>query len=122
MVAGDIGLGKTQASRYARRLLWLIVLVTVTLGTAAGTRVLYQRSWPQVLPVFFPSATPRPVFLNGQLRLESATGVLLGSVGTFSDELRAYLNFEYLRSLREVGVQQVLLTATEMKSGPRYRI
>jgi hypothetical protein len=43
-------------------------------------------------------------------------------VGTFSDELRAYLNFEYLRSLKQVDLNRVFLTATESGTGPVYRL
>ena len=50
------------------------------------------------------------------------TKVLLAEVGRFDNELSAYLWFDYLRSRLGVERSQVLLTVTERKKAPLYRI
>lgn len=97
-----------------------IACCVVAIGVALGSAV--RRYWPQPYVARFPAPTPRPVIDAGQLKIASPSGALLGLVGTFVDELTAYLNFEYLRSLQQVDAQRVLLTATETGPSPVYRI
>src|SRR5512146_2418748 len=124
-LAGEAEIRVTEPPQRSRGRFWTVVVVIAlasSLAMAIAGRWAYWRYWPKKLDVSFPQAAPVPVFLRNQLLIESPTGQLLGRVGTFSDELRAYLNFEYLRSLKQVDLNRVFLTATEGKTGPEYRI
>jgi hypothetical protein len=125
IVAGNTARSEKQSLQIVKRRSSIVLLLFVACTVIAlgiFLRWSFKRYWPKSITISFPSATPRPVVGGNRLRLESPAGSLLGLVGTFSDELRAYLNFEYLRSLKHVDVRQVLLTATETHSGPVYRI
>jgi len=83
----------------------------------------YRRYRPRYLTASFSPPVLKPAFVNAdRLELRSPTGIQIGLVGEFSDELTAYLNFEYLRSLKRVDADRVLLTATETPTGPVYRV
>ncbi len=111
--------------RFVKRFFKILLLLFIA-GTVIALGIFlkwsFNRYWPKSITITFPRATPIPKFTGNRLRFESPAGALLGLVGTFPDELRAYLNFEYLRSLKHIDVQQVLLTASETDAGPVYRI
>jgi len=48
--------------------------------------------------------------------------MMMGLVGRFEDGLTAFLNFEYLRSLKQIDLDRVFLTATEQQGSPVYRL
>jgi len=79
-------------------------------------------TWPRRLSYAPELPLPRPDLHGGQLVLKSPTGYLFAEVGHYHDELSAYLDFEYLRSLPWVDDSRVLLTASEIPGGPAYRI
>ena len=68
-----------------------------------------------------PAALPVVAWRDGRLQLLSPAGHLLADVGTYDDELTAYLYFEYFRSLKLIDSSKVLLTARETPSGTVYR-
>ena len=72
-----------------------------------------------VLPA---NAAPLVVVSGTTLRYPVGGGVLLAEVGQFSDELSAYLQFDYIRSRPEVDEAAVLLEANEAVHGPDYRV
>ena len=122
---GRIDGGETTSlgrNRHPRiRLLLPLALVSIAvlaLSAAFG----FRHYWPGRLIISPRTATPRPEFDGQHLQIVSPTGHLLGLVGLFDDELTAYLNFEYLRSLKQIDLQQVLLTAAETASGSQYRL
>jgi len=59
---------------------------------------------------------------DGGLRFPFPAKALLAEVGTYDNELSAYLWFDYLRSRRLVRPTEVLLTASERSGTPSYRI
>jgi len=93
-----------------------LVLVLVVGGWGA------HRFWPRELSCHFAVFAPKPVISSRDLRLESPSGILAAEVGSYKDELSAFLDFQFLRSLKEVEDGRVLLTASESDSGPQYRI
>jgi len=110
-----------RRGKFVDRLLWVVyVLVVVAISAPLAWGV--HQYWPRRMVLSFPSATPDPTIIDGKLRLRSHTGVMLGLVGKFEDGLTAFLNFEYLRSLKDVDLQRVFLTATERQGKPVYRL
>lgn len=59
---------------------------------------------------------------SGAMKMKMPSGYLLGEVGQYDDELRAYLRFEYLRGLKAVPVDDVLMTSAEVNGEPKYRL
>ena len=78
------------------------------------------RTWPRRLDI---STKPLPSvrFASGRMIVPLPTEILLADVGSFDNELSAYLWFDYLRSRPGVDPSQVLLVVRE--DGTRvYRI
>lgn len=125
-VGGDVDLHEQRLKSGGRSgwdLLLGFVFAILLAGDLGGAAYwAYQRYWPRELHVAVAGATPRPVMDGNGLRILSPTGNLVAIVGEFDDELTAYLNFEYLRSLNQIDSQQVLLTAAERSDGPQYRL
>lgn len=120
-VLGSETINEKQPPSHARRSLLkvrLLFVVAITIALILGIYWFHRGYWPQRLTISLPTATPTPRFQDDRLLIESPADRLLGLVGTFSDELRAYLNFEYLRSLKQVDLNRVFLTATEGDTGP----
>lgn len=49
-------------------------------------------------------------------------GNLLALVGVYSDELTAYLRFQYLQGLKNLAGSPILMTYKESDTGPQYRL
>jgi hypothetical protein len=105
-----------------RRFLYWILLLILVVATFAPLAWGFHRYFPRRIAISFPSPTPKPILHDGTLLLESPAGMLLGSVGRFEDGLTAFLNFEYLRSLKPIDLQHVFLSVTEHQGLPVYRI
>ena len=98
---------------------WLIVVIVA----AASVGVWQVYTWPP--PPMPPLPANNMPVLRGDgaaLKVELPEGTLLGEVGEYDDELTAYLRFEYLRGLREVNAGDVLMTSTEVRGKPSYRL
>ncbi|PYT97569.1 MAG: hypothetical protein DMG38_19115 [Acidobacteria bacterium] len=83
------------------------------------------RLWPWDLPA---SARPKPPITavkGKQLVVPFTSGVPAAEIATFSDQLEAFLRFEYLRG-REAreghDTSRMYLTAVNTKKGPHYKI
>lgn len=63
---------------------------------------------------------PVPMIENGVLVLSMPIGNLVGQVGVYSDELAAYLQFEYLQGLPSLAGSTILMTTREVADEPRY--
>jgi hypothetical protein len=103
-------------------------LIVRLLGIVCGVAVLVLsgwivfRTWPRRLPL---STKPLPSvrFESRKMIVPFPTEVLLGEVGSFDNELSAYLWFDYLRSRPGVDPFQVLLMVREEADKiPLYRI
>ncbi len=109
-------------SRAARRCGAILIAVVASAALAAAGWVVY-RTWPRHLALAGPSpAYPQFEFAAGRAVVNAPGAAIVATVETLSDELLAYLHFEYLRSRPEVEPHRVLLTAVEAEGGPVYRI
>jgi len=61
-------------------------------------------------------------YVDGEVVLEGPTGILVGKVGTYSDELTAYLRFDYLKGLQSISGKNVFIVTEERVAGPQYDI
>jgi len=93
-------------------------LAAVVLGLAAwiGWRV-----WPRPLQIQV-GGYPAVEAVAGKLQFPFPARALLANVGTFENELSAFLWFDYVRSRPLVEQDNVLLTATEKQNVPLYQI
>jgi hypothetical protein len=93
-------------------------------GVAAALVLVFWigvRTWPRPLRVSVGRHLPVEV-AQGKLVFPFPAKSVLGEVGSFDNELSAYLWFDYVRSRPAMKQSQVLLTATERLSKPIYRI
>jgi hypothetical protein len=90
--------------------------VVLTLAAWVG-----YRTWPRRLPIRV-KAYPPVEFSGGRLRYPFPARAVLGDVASFDDELSAYLWFDYVRSRPIIGQHPILLTASEQRNAPLYRI
>ncbi len=79
------------------------------------------RTWPRQLQLHPGGYAPVAV-AHGELAFPFPAQAVLGRVGSFDNELSAYLWFDYVRSRPEVTHTEVLLTATEGPRSPVYRV
>jgi hypothetical protein len=114
-----------SARKFLRRLIRnLLCLAAGALAFAACAYTDY-RLWPLDLPGSAHPRVPVAEIQGNRLVVPFATGVPTAEVATFSDQLEAFLRFEYLRG-REAreghNTSRMLLTALNTPKGPRYRI
>lgn len=67
-------------------------------------------------------AYPSPQFVDNRMTAPFPAPAVLAEVGTFENELTAYLWFDYLRSRRSVDQDHVLLTSQETAGSPAYHL
>jgi hypothetical protein len=109
--------GRTLINLLARLLVTVCVVALLGLSSWIG-----YRTWPRRLAL---STKPLPSvrFENGRMIVPLPTEILIGEVGSFDNELSAYLWFDYLRSRPGVDPSQVLLMVREEADGaPVYGI
>jgi hypothetical protein len=99
-----------------------LVVVFLVLSIAAVLGGLGYRTWPRQIVYSAPSGLPLVTLRGDRWAVQYPADVLLAEVGTFQDELLAYLHFDYLRSRSVVNEPRVLLTVKETEQGPRYRL
>ncbi|MEX2263631.1 MAG: hypothetical protein WD696_16870 [Bryobacteraceae bacterium] len=104
----------------ATRQRWILPLLCLT---AAASAFGVWAAWP-LAPLEPPGPAPKPAaeVIGGQWVVRSPGDALLAEVGTWRDELLAYLRFEYLRSLPDVDQSRVLLTARYPTGAPEYYV
>ena len=116
-------LGEEQRARRKSRRVGIIALaVLLTAALAAILTAGWLRYHVEPIPRTSNSALPRIRYVIGNLELGSPTGILLGRVGTYSDELTAYLRLDYLKGIESTAGARILLVTQEEDSGPRYII
>jgi len=79
------------------------------------------RTWPRDIP-FSARTYPSPQVDHNRFVAPFPAQTLLADVGSFDDELSAYLWFDYFRSRPEVSSSQVFLNVTEDSGRPVYHI
>ena len=118
----EVQVGDTGNIRSVRRAFLLgtmVVLVSGLVGVLAWG-VYHYRILP--LPSAPHSSLPEIAIVDGVTQVKMPNGNLLGDVGNYSDELTAYLRFEYLEGLPSLSGTQILMTSTEMQGKPVYRL
>lgn len=76
----------------------------------------------QPLDAYFPDMVPRVAFADGKAMLPMPNGNLVASVGSYSDELTAYLRFDYVKGMQSLAGSNVFLAAREENGAPLYTI
>ncbi len=94
------------------------VLAVVVLGLAVW---IGWRIWPRPLQIQI-GGYPAVEVEAGTLQFPLPARALLANVGTFENELSAFLWFDYVRSRPFVEQSAVLLTASEKQNEPLYQI
>lgn len=97
----------------------LAVLCAIALLTASGW--ISFRTWPRPIPLAV-QPIPSVQFDHGNIVVPLPTKALLAEVGTFDNEISAYLWFDYLRSRPGIDGSQVLLTVNEKDQAPIWII
>jgi hypothetical protein len=98
----------------------LFTLICLAAVLAPAVWVAY-RTWPRQLRVHF-KLYPSVELADDTLRFPFPAPAILGDVGSFDNELSAYLWFDYVRTRPAIEQQRVLLTASERLNTPVYRI
>jgi hypothetical protein len=109
-------------SSRASNLRWIAFGLVVIVALSALAFWGFRRYWPRTIVITQKPALPAPVWSGGELKLRMPAGHLLGEIGTYRDELTAYLYFEYFRSLKPIQSSNVLLMASETATGTEYRV
>ncbi len=64
-----------------------------------------------------------PVLIHGdQTSIPMPNGILVADVGTYTDELTAYLRYDYLKGIQSLAHSNVFLVPHEEKGGPEYTL
>jgi len=100
-----------------RKLLFLLGILTL-LGAGAAWFVLRYRVPPMPVPMH--SSIPVSHIREGTMVLTMPNGNLVGMVGQYTNELTAYLRFEYLQGLADLSGSAILLRTREEEDHPVY--
>ncbi|HTV57214.1 MAG TPA: hypothetical protein VMI06_20140 [Terriglobia bacterium] len=102
-----------------RLILW--VPAAFLIGFAGGVA---YRAWPRIpqLQLSLAPRSPICVYADHHLVLRSPSGIFAAEVGTYKDELQAYLRFDYLASRQATKGHPVFLSTRWDCSGPAYRV
>ncbi len=65
---------------------------------------------------------PQVLFEDGRTVIPMPNGNLLGDVGTYQNDLTAYLRFDYLQDIQLIAGSHVYIVTKERKSGPLYTL
>ncbi|HVT99953.1 MAG TPA: hypothetical protein VHE33_20805, partial [Acidobacteriaceae bacterium] len=74
------------------------------------------------LPWIAKAALPQIRWQDGRTIVSMPNGHLVGKVGSYGDELTAYLRFDYLKGIESIGGSRLFLVTTEEEGGPRYTL
>jgi hypothetical protein len=111
---------RPRARSILRWALWGGGILLPLLLCAAGW--LYWKYHVGPPPFGNPSPIPKPASTKKGMVVQMPNGNLVGLLGTYDDELTAYLRLQYFRSLKQIADDPILMTTTEEGSGPRYRV
>jgi hypothetical protein len=74
----------------------------------------------QPLYAYFPNMVPRVEFAGARTIIPMPNGNLMANVGSYSDELTAYLRFDYVKGIRAFAGSDVFLVTEEKLGAPQY--
>ncbi len=115
----------TQENRSAKHIphwwVWAIGVVLLLVSGVSAT-LFVAHYWVRPLPFRIPASMPIPSIVDGEVTLRMPNGNLLGMVGTYQDELTAYLHLQYLKSLKPLADREVLMTSMEQAAQPTFRL
>jgi hypothetical protein len=115
--------GPTERDSQKSRRRWVVtVLASLTVLLAAIVTVGWWRYHVRPISRAAKSVIPVLRYVNGRVVLESPTGILVGKVGAYPDELTAYLRFDYLKGLQTIGGANLFIVTQEESAGPVYDI
>lgn len=111
----------TRSWNSRHRLRWILFGVVFLCAVAlSGSAYIVWRYRVKPFPYVKRQLLPVPLIENGALVLSMPNGNLVGQVGVYSDELVAYLQFEYLQGLPSLAGSTILMTTREVADQPRY--
>lgn len=113
----------TRASSLSK--LTRTVLISGALLLVLATGITLWFFWymdVEPLPRVERSSMPRAEIRDGRTVVLMPNGILVGLVGSFPDELSAFLRFQFLEGLKDLAGSTVLITVSEGSSGPVYKL
>lgn len=115
------GSGGNERGSSRRR--WLCALFMTATAALAGALLAGWRHYRVApLPWIAMASLPTIRLEAGRTVVTMPNGILLGEVGSYSDELTAYLRFDYLKSIQSIAGARLFLVTREKGSGPQYRL
>jgi hypothetical protein len=113
------------ARTFLKRLFRKLLCITTALSAIAACVYTALRLWPLDLPDSARPRAPVVAIQGSRLVVPITSGVPAAQVGTFNDQLEAFLRFEYLRGREArsgLDTSHILLTALDTAKGPSYQI
>lgn len=106
-----------QGPAIVRYMVASIALVCLIVAAWIG-----YHTWPREIDLLPYPHFPRVDLNQGRLVVRPYPEYVAAEIASFTDELLAYLHFEYLRSLALVDEAKLFLTVEEVRGKPVYRI
>lgn len=113
--------GWKEYERFRRRCIFVfasVVAVWVIAIVGVGLWLFYV----QPMPIISHDLVPKVLFNGDKTSIPMPNGNLLGEVGTYTDELTAYLRFDYLKGIQIIAGSNVYIVTKEKKGSPQYTI
>lgn len=101
---------------------WIVLIsfLGAALVASGGAGWWHYRITP--LPISTHSPLPIPGMKHGAVTVAMPNGNLAGMVGEYSDELTAYLRLQYLKSLKALSGNEVLIRVSRTGDAPVYHL
>lgn len=109
-----------SAARIGKRIRRFVSTIFV-LGLAVSAGVAY-RIWPRPLGVSIQPQVPRALIEDGHLVLRFSPEMAAAEIGSYDDQLEAFLRFEYLRGHDPEDGWRLLLTAARSGENTSYKV
>lgn len=122
-IAAESSADPARRGRSFFRRWWVIA---TSIAVAAGLAATLVAGWIhyRVAPLPWIAKTPLPEIRrqDGRTIVSMPNGNLVGEVGTYTDELTAYLRFDYLKGIQSIAGSRLFLVTVEEGGGPQYRL
>lgn len=107
-------------SRTRRRFIAMFAIFVVALAAAVAAGVWHYRVAP--LPWIAKTPLPEIQWQDGTAVIRMRNGNLAAEVGSYADELTAYLRFDYLKGIESIAGARLFLVTREDSGGARYEL